>query len=1316
MRFVQSSGHAGERNLRAAQRLLCASCLRYPRSRCYACTCREAFSNARQLRWPALLTLAACMLSVMLVFAGPLSSGAFPRLRQQSKITPGVKSEKEAPPEQERTQVCPGEGPLTLVSHAGFLPEEPAGVQALAGWLQSLALPQGNAGVASISFVLDASMSKTDMPDQTEQGIPIRYARASTLPVQVEALLSAGRAPTAAVLLLDPMAPIGPTAVADLYREWRTSPCSLVGPMPRGLRSPSQPHLGMAMVGAQQLHPLQSSAELPRCREDAIDSLLPLANQQLVRGVTWQEPLLQAFAASPSTVQTGNIATTWSFKGQRECQADELLGSVFSPKRTLAGILPEGMLGMRVFVYDMPEEFTLSYLKEASTSRGRLNKCSSSFYASEQRVHEYLLDSPWRVEDPAQADLFYVPVYVACAIKLGLRVQLQQEGTRKPGFAPDLQGLQDIMKRVLTYIRREHPFWDMSGGRDHVWAFSQGAGAAVFGDELWEEVQHSIVLTTNGQLSEATYRMDHDIVIPSFMNRVPGVLHHNPLNSSLSRPLAVYWGGSLMEDKRYSRGVRHALVDAFDGGEFPNDVLVEVSKGKWRDTFTKQLESKFCLALEGWWTWTPRPFESLLQGCIPALVSDDIVLPFQRFLEWDSFSVKLSPIRGIHAIVSALRSVPQQQVRHLQAGVARSWAAFHWTAPFGQAGAYLAAELILKAHTLRSLRRFEVGAQWLPLRLTREWGVAEAVDSRQVSLSVLSGSTKYIRSRTESCSALISVQRSACFLKGRSHCFKESLSAALWEACPHLDYGYSSRAAAVRQGGHLRDPAASTPIVQKIPSATRDAHFTITPYLFVGSKVYKVGWSTSILPISIVTQLSVDRLNHLLDLAEFWKGPVSAAVFLQGASWSFQRLLEVVQQRPDAAKWLALHVVVPLGAGIDAHNVYPVNLLRAVAQQLATADLVFALDADVMPSASMAEFSRVLLRVKQAEGQGELGTPSRGSMENCKAGQARNSNGFNIGNHNPVSKTDSCAGLRAYVVPSFEEGGGTVPSPLPSSAKGVYDEIMKGGMSPMHAYYPRAYFPVDFVRWLSDSDPTGYSVPYSPHFEPYVIVSKFAPLPNASFIQRGLNKAQWAYHLYAAGYSFTVLPGLYSMDIPTGFLGQRPRMVGVEGLWEELSASFSEDFGVATYNTSMISRMSPYLRGGPKKQPWWKVVIDGGTSKKGGSVVAKAIAGGASADLKQHMSSGVLSVFIRACASKAALSSLVTHYCNIPLVKDVSLGPACEGQWDLPDGSSFSCGPKVILRGMKDAGPNGTPAHELLHDMPQPSYVRGSFPPNAAQC
>ena len=73
-------------------------------------------------------------------------------------------------------------------------------------------------------------------------------------------------------------------------------------------------------------------------------------------------------------------------------------------------------------------------------------------------LHRALLIHPWRVLDPEDADIFFVPMYPVLSYKL-----LAEEGGRCGGLTHN-----ERMARAIQYLTRESTHFNRFGGADHV--------------------------------------------------------------------------------------------------------------------------------------------------------------------------------------------------------------------------------------------------------------------------------------------------------------------------------------------------------------------------------------------------------------------------------------------------------------------------------------------------------------------------------------------------------------------------------------------------------------------------------------------------------------------------------------------------------------------------------------------------------------------------------------------------------------------------------------------------------------------------------
>jgi hypothetical protein len=111
-------------------------------------------------------------------------------------------------------------------------------------------------------------------------------------------------------------------------------------------------------------------------------------------------------------------------------------------------------------------------------------------------VHEALLASPHRTLNPAGADFFFVPVYGGCYISRFFRPTVIHNLLFRPEWLPAPVLGNRFYREAYHWVRHSHPYWNASGGRDHIFAFPHDEGACIAPIEL----KNSIFLTSWGRL------------------------------------------------------------------------------------------------------------------------------------------------------------------------------------------------------------------------------------------------------------------------------------------------------------------------------------------------------------------------------------------------------------------------------------------------------------------------------------------------------------------------------------------------------------------------------------------------------------------------------------------------------------------------------------------------------------------------------------------------------------------------------------------------------------------------------------------------
>ncbi|EFJ23971.1 glycosyltransferase-like protein [Selaginella moellendorffii] len=316
-----------------------------------------------------------------------------------------------------------------------------------------------------------------------------------------------------------------------------------------------------------------------------------------------------------------------------------------------------GPLGLssniKVYIYDLPSSYNTDWLVDS--------RCSSHLFAAEVAIHQNLLRSPVRTLDPDEADFFFMPVYVSCNF------------TSRSGF-PTLFHASDILQAAVGLVSRNMPFWDRHQGRDHVFVATHDFGACFHAMEdlavtmgIPQFLRNSIILQTFGEKNKHPCQNVDHIQIPPYV--VPAKKLPDP-RSQRRKILAFFRGKMEIHPKNvsghmYSRGVRTTIWRRFS-----HDRRFFIKRKRSDNYKAEMLRSVFCLCPLGWAPWSPRIVESVIQGCIPVIIADNIQLPYSHVIDWRKISVTVAE-RDVHKLDRILSRVAATNVSMIQANLWR---------------------------------------------------------------------------------------------------------------------------------------------------------------------------------------------------------------------------------------------------------------------------------------------------------------------------------------------------------------------------------------------------------------------------------------------------------------------------------------------------------------------------------------------------------------------------------------------------------------------------------------------------------------------
>eukprot|EP00170_Pyropia_yezoensis_P007321 contig_29979_g7343 len=181
----------------------------------------------------------------------------------------------------------------------------------------------------------------------------------------------------------------------------------------------------------------------------------------------------------------------------------------------------------------------------------------------------------------------------------------------------------------MDRLIREYPYFNRSGGRDHVYTFAQGFGARHAGD--WRRIRNGIFLVHNGEWTADEFTTHKDVVLPPDLTHYLLPVYVQPSRGmdgstgggSASEGVAsrtatagvpvpkthfLLFGGQVLSanvsDARgsnYSGGVRQYVMEHL--AQLPGYRLTGVRS---RTYLADLAASRFCLCPEGWHPWSPR--------------------------------------------------------------------------------------------------------------------------------------------------------------------------------------------------------------------------------------------------------------------------------------------------------------------------------------------------------------------------------------------------------------------------------------------------------------------------------------------------------------------------------------------------------------------------------------------------------------------------------------------------------------------------------------------------------------------------------------
>ncbi|XP_043961051.1 LARGE xylosyl- and glucuronyltransferase 2 [Gambusia affinis] len=234
--------------------------------------------------------------------------------------------------------------------------------------------------------------------------------------------------------------------------------------------------------------------------------------------------------------------------------------------------------------------------------------------------------------------------------------------------------------------------------------------------------------------------------------------------------------------------------------------------------------------------------------------------------------------------------------------------------------------------------------------------------------------------------------------------------------------------------------------------------------------------------VTLVAQLSMDRLQMLEAICKHWEGPISLALYMSDAEAQqflrYAQASEVLKNRKN----VGYHIVYKEG------QFYPVNLVRNVALRNANTPYVFLTDVDFLPMYGLYDYLR-----------------------------------------KSIVQLDVAHTKKALVVPAFE----TLRYRLsfPKSKAELLSMLDMGTLYTFRYHvWPKGHAPTNYAKWRTATTP--YKVEWESDFEPYVVVRQDCPEYDQRFVGFGWNKVSHIMELDAQEFDLMVLPNAFMIHMP----------------------------------------------------------------------------------------------------------------------------------------------------------------------------------------
>ncbi|KAK1304780.1 putative glycosyltransferase [Acorus calamus] len=267
--------------------------------------------------------------------------------------------------------------------------------------------------------------------------------------------------------------------------------------------------------------------------------------------------------------------------------------------------------------------------------------------------------------DASNAHLFYLP-YSARQLELAL-------------YVPDSHNMRPLsffLRDYVNSIASKYPFWNRTHGSDHFLVACHDWGSYTTTEHA-ELCKNTIKALCNADASEGIFIRGKDVSLPETSIRTP----RRPLRDIGGKPVSQRSILAFFAGNMHGR-VRPTLLQYWGNG---NDEDMKIygplpKRVSRKMSYIQHMKSsKFCICPMGYEVNSPRIVEAIYYECVPVIIADNFVLPFDEVLDWNAFSVVVAE-KDIPKLKDILSAISLRRYISMQTNIKRLQKHFLWHA------------------------------------------------------------------------------------------------------------------------------------------------------------------------------------------------------------------------------------------------------------------------------------------------------------------------------------------------------------------------------------------------------------------------------------------------------------------------------------------------------------------------------------------------------------------------------------------------------------------------------------------------------------